>query len=231
MYTRLLALFSAVPYAAPDHSEQSTADYINEDLAAHLTNTSLQTDRGEAGVRLLDEMVGCHVVSSHFTTTQSSRERPQQSNPPWAMGEMLGAEDLRAAHKVQQADPAPHHDKLSAEDVENIKSQIAEILGETFKAALEMSVHFQVRTFPFRPYITGPASCNLPQASSKRVRALRYRLPHHPRRYTIPRAPISSISSRSQLRARDRIDRPAANMDTRGSLHRDREDVCRALLW
>ncbi|KAI0732299.1 tubulin-tyrosine ligase [Fomitopsis betulina] len=143
MYTRLLALFSAVPYAAPDHSEQSTADYINEDLAAHLTNTSLQTDRGEAGVRLLDEMDGCHVVSSHFTTTQSSRERPQQSNPPWAMGEMLGAEDLRAAHKVQQADPAPHHDKLSAEDVENIKSQIAEILGETFKAALEMSVHFQ----------------------------------------------------------------------------------------
>ncbi|KAG7099371.1 hypothetical protein E1B28_001227 [Marasmius oreades] len=33
------------------------------DLACHLTNTSLQTHRGEAGVRLLNELVGCHVLS------------------------------------------------------------------------------------------------------------------------------------------------------------------------
>ncbi|KAL0072130.1 putative tubulin--tyrosine ligase pby1 [Marasmius tenuissimus] len=33
------------------------------DLACHLTNTSLQTHRGEEGVRLLTELIGCHVLS------------------------------------------------------------------------------------------------------------------------------------------------------------------------
>ena len=67
------------------------------------------------------------------------------------MGEMLGTEELRAAHKAQPTEAATQHAEISAEDVEDIKSQIAETLGETFKAALDMSVHFQVSTF--RPLI------------------------------------------------------------------------------
>ena len=148
MYTRMLALFSAVPYTAPGSSDKSTADYINEDLAAHLTNTSLQADRGEAGVRLLDELVGCYILSADPTST---RDRLRQPRPPRAMGEMLGAEDMRAARKAQLTDVVLQRAQLSAEDVENKKSQVAEILGETFKAALDMSVHFQVGAF--RPFI------------------------------------------------------------------------------
>ena len=32
-------------------------------MTPHLTNTSLQKDRGEAGVRLLSELVGCQILS------------------------------------------------------------------------------------------------------------------------------------------------------------------------
>ncbi|KAH9937589.1 tubulin-tyrosine ligase family-domain-containing protein [Fomitopsis serialis] len=142
MYTRMLALFSVVPYAAPGSSaDKSTADYVNEDLTAHLTNTSLQTDHGEAGVRLFDELVGCRILSA--STAQSAQARPRQPRPSRAMGEMLGAEELRAASKAQQTPLAQESEQLSAEDIEDIKLQVAEVLGETFKAALDMSVHFQ----------------------------------------------------------------------------------------
>ncbi len=57
-YTSVLALFSSKPFALP---APATGDII--DLAPHLTNSSLQTDRGEDGVRLLDELVGCHILS------------------------------------------------------------------------------------------------------------------------------------------------------------------------
>ncbi|KAF5382966.1 hypothetical protein D9757_006393 [Collybiopsis confluens] len=63
---RILALFSSVPYCPP-RSDDTTLD-----LAPHLTNTSLQTRRGEEGVRLLDELVGCHVLSS---STQSTKRK------------------------------------------------------------------------------------------------------------------------------------------------------------
>lgn len=32
-------------------------------LTPHLTNTSLQTHLGEENVRLLDELIGCHILS------------------------------------------------------------------------------------------------------------------------------------------------------------------------
>jgi tubulin---tyrosine ligase len=41
----------------PQDSEDVT------DLSPHLTNTSLQTHRGEEGVRLLDELIGCTILS------------------------------------------------------------------------------------------------------------------------------------------------------------------------
>lgn len=56
LYTRILALFSSLPYVPP------TTDEI--DLSAHLTNTSLQTDKGEQFVRLFDELVGCNILSA-----------------------------------------------------------------------------------------------------------------------------------------------------------------------
>ncbi|KIP05570.1 hypothetical protein PHLGIDRAFT_30875 [Phlebiopsis gigantea 11061_1 CR5-6] len=95
LYTRILALFSSVPYSPP------TSDDL--ELSAHLTNTSLQTDKGEQFVRLLDELAGCAVLS--------------------------GAGDSQSA--------------LSTVDLDDIRDQIAVLMGETFNAALGMSVHFQ----------------------------------------------------------------------------------------
>jgi len=60
LYTRILALFSAVPYSSPLAGEDEN---LSIDLTPHLTNTSLQTHRGEEGVRLLDELVGCDILS------------------------------------------------------------------------------------------------------------------------------------------------------------------------
>ncbi|KAK7058820.1 putative tubulin--tyrosine ligase pby1 [Paramarasmius palmivorus] len=58
LYTRVLALFSALPYQDP------ASELGNIDLARHLTNTCLQvSDRGEEGVRLLDELAGCRILS------------------------------------------------------------------------------------------------------------------------------------------------------------------------
>lgn len=57
MWTDILALFSSAPYSAPAEEDEIA------DLAKHLTNTSLQTDRGEAGVRLLSELVGSQIQS------------------------------------------------------------------------------------------------------------------------------------------------------------------------
>ncbi|KAJ3718805.1 tubulin-tyrosine ligase family-domain-containing protein, partial [Lentinula raphanica] len=61
LYNRVLALFSSLPYTVPNASDSSTS--TQADLAPHLTNTSLQTHRGEQGVRLLNELIGCHILS------------------------------------------------------------------------------------------------------------------------------------------------------------------------
>lgn len=112
MYPRILALFSSVPYSKPA-TPKSTDDAQNDtpiNLAPHLTNTSLQTHRGEDGVRLLDELGGCSILSSSESGVHSDDEGL----------------------------------KLTAEDISSIQDQMAHILSETFKAALEMPVHFQV---------------------------------------------------------------------------------------
>ncbi|KAF9240930.1 tubulin-tyrosine ligase family-domain-containing protein [Melanogaster broomeanus] len=59
MYERILALFSAEPYQSPTRSDNDS----EVSLIPHLTNTSLQTHRGEEGVRLFDELTGCHILS------------------------------------------------------------------------------------------------------------------------------------------------------------------------
>jgi tubulin--tyrosine ligase len=55
-------LFSAKAYELP-FSEESA------DLVPHLTNTCLQADRGEDGVRLLDELVNCDILSLNRSET------------------------------------------------------------------------------------------------------------------------------------------------------------------
>ena len=92
-------MFSSEPYSEPPSDED-----IGIDLAVHLTNTSLQINGGEKFVKLLDELVGCYILSD-----SNGAQYP-----------------------------------LSPEDLDDIKDQVAVLLGEAFKAALGMSVHFQV---------------------------------------------------------------------------------------
>ncbi|OSD03531.1 hypothetical protein PYCCODRAFT_1365587 [Trametes coccinea BRFM310] len=125
VYDRILALFSAVPYGPPSAQRQGAED-CKLDLAAHLTNTSLQTERGEAGVRLLDELVGCHVLSS---PTSNVNERRSDSD---------------GSSQITQS-------TIRSDDISAIKSQICDVLAETFKAAIEMSVHFQLQSLQAVP--------------------------------------------------------------------------------
>ncbi|KAJ3752032.1 TTL-domain-containing protein [Lentinula raphanica] len=63
---RVLALFSSLPYTVPTDASNSPNSSNQVDLAPHLTNTSLQTHREEEGVRLLNELVGCRILSEGF---------------------------------------------------------------------------------------------------------------------------------------------------------------------
>lgn len=122
----MLALFSWKPFALPAPAS-APGDTI--DLAPHLTNSSLQTHRGEdEGVRLLDELIGCHILP-------------------------LEALDLPGS------DPDP---TLTSGHVVNIQDQIADTLAETFTAALQSPIHFQVRSFS-RKRIDGIYSLGSPQ--------------------------------------------------------------------
>jgi tubulin--tyrosine ligase len=113
MYPRILALFSAAPYSPPIAEEiPESGGHISIDLTPHLTNTSLQRHRGEEGVRLLDELIGCPILS-HPGSSQN------------AIDSQL---------------------TLTAGDIAELKDQMADVLSETFKAALENPVHFQVRS-------------------------------------------------------------------------------------
>ena len=116
----MLALFSWKPFALPTRATGDDDDAI--DLAPHLTNSSLQTDRGreleeEGLVRLLDDLVGCHILSS-----------------------------LRGA--APDSSPGGDPDStLTSDHLANIQDQIADTLAETFTAALQSPIHFQVRSF------------------------------------------------------------------------------------
>ncbi|CAK5265285.1 unnamed protein product [Mycena citricolor] len=63
LFDKILALFSAVPYSTPVVRSDQDGDPEPLDLSAHLTNTSLQTHRGEDGVRLFRELETCHIMS------------------------------------------------------------------------------------------------------------------------------------------------------------------------
>lgn len=103
MCPNILALFSSEPYCDP--SEQADPN-DNLSMRSHLTNTSLQQERGEEGVRLLTELTACRIMNSGLSGEQC--------------------------------------DVLDENDVQTIVSQMVEITGETFRAAVQMPVHFLV---------------------------------------------------------------------------------------
>lgn len=155
LYTRTLALFSALPYTTPSKPPGDSEDAQVEDidLAPHLTNTSLQTERGEAGVRLLDELVGCHALGSPViglnghsvpTTRQSVRGR--------AMGQAIDVDQVRNQRQEVPSQNTSAEHVFTKKDLQDIQNQMSEIVGETFKAALDMSVHFQPLPNAFELY-------------------------------------------------------------------------------
>ncbi|THH11119.1 hypothetical protein EW145_g858 [Phellinidium pouzarii] len=97
LYPHVLALFSSEPYKKPSEISGSSGSF---DLRPHLTNTCLQEDKGEENVRLLQELIGCSILSSY-------------------------------------------EEKITKNDIDSFLKQIAEIIAETFRAALQMPVHFQ----------------------------------------------------------------------------------------
>ncbi|KAJ3567362.1 hypothetical protein NP233_g6410 [Leucocoprinus birnbaumii] len=62
LYDHILALFCSVPYRRPNSLASDGEEPYTMGLEAHLTNTSLQMARGEEGVRLFDELVGCQIL-------------------------------------------------------------------------------------------------------------------------------------------------------------------------
>ncbi|VDB86489.1 unnamed protein product [Peniophora sp. CBMAI 1063] len=92
MYTRILALFSSKAYESPQSGDGN--EVANVDLAPHLTNTSLQANKGEEGVRLLDELVGLKILSRSGDRTDLSEEHLQAIHAQ--MAEAL-AETFKAA--------------------------------------------------------------------------------------------------------------------------------------
>ncbi|KAF9452618.1 tubulin-tyrosine ligase [Macrolepiota fuliginosa MF-IS2] len=80
LYDRILALFCSVPYSRPVSDQEDGEELYPTDLQAHLTNTSLQTSRGEEGVRLFDELVGCHILDEkHADPTGIFHESDRRS--------------------------------------------------------------------------------------------------------------------------------------------------------
>jgi len=63
LYTRILALFSAVPYVEPGTNLGSHGKDSPVNMAPHLTNTSLQGHHSEDNVLLLEELIDCSILS------------------------------------------------------------------------------------------------------------------------------------------------------------------------
>ncbi|CAE6430163.1 unnamed protein product [Rhizoctonia solani] len=62
MSPNILALFAGTAYTQP--SSQSEDDPSDMDLSPHLTNTALQDNVHESSIRLLEELVGCDILSA-----------------------------------------------------------------------------------------------------------------------------------------------------------------------
>lgn len=70
LYDRVLALFCLTPYKTPVIVE-TAGELFPKNLEAHLTNTSLQTYRGEESVRLFDELIGCQILNENALVLDS----------------------------------------------------------------------------------------------------------------------------------------------------------------
>ena len=144
----MLALFSSSPFSPPT----GDLDKSTEALGKHLTNTALQLERGETGVRLFDELVGSHPLGSPITSQTRPIRRPARGR---AMGMMMDPDQRAKTSKLEES----MTEIFSTADSEDIQNQIADILSDTFKAALGMSVHFQVRTISINGRVSRYLTC------------------------------------------------------------------------
>ncbi|KAI0053321.1 TTL-domain-containing protein [Auriscalpium vulgare] len=137
LYTRILALFSSKSYAPPDSEAAVTID-----LAPHLTNTSLQAHRGEEGVRLLDELVGCHILSSRAAPQVQLLSEDDLQQIQDQMAEVLQETFRAAANSPIHFQPLPNafelygidflvsHEVLSTSPTSRFQVKLLEVNAE-----------------------------------------------------------------------------------------------------
>lgn len=125
----ILALFASKSYTPPtsvaahdDNDDNDDKDPTMLDLAAHLTNTCLQSStEAESSVFLLSDLVGKRIISPN---------------------------DAAAPEKQQEWEGA----RLTATQVEAATARIGEVVGETFRAGLGMPNHFSVAENAFEVF-------------------------------------------------------------------------------
>ena len=118
VYTDILALFASRPYALPGATPADNDDDEDSallDLAAHLTNTCLQSSaEAESSVFLLSDLAGKRILSPSAGISPGQQQQPGD-----------GAQ-------------------LTAAQVDAAVARIGEVVGETFRAGLGMPNHFSV---------------------------------------------------------------------------------------
>lgn len=139
LYDRVLALFCSVPYKTPEIGG-SAGELFPKNLEAHLTNTSLQTDRGEEGVRLFDELIGCQILNENvlvldlFTKVDHSNIIQQMSH--------IIAETFRAALQF------PVHFQASRQQI-NLWGSVIVDISQPLENAFELyGIDFLVEHMP-----------------------------------------------------------------------------------
>ncbi|KAF8640412.1 hypothetical protein AX17_000078 [Amanita inopinata Kibby_2008] len=197
LYDHILALFSAVPYKFPS-TKDSESDSV--DLLPHLTNTSLQTHRGDEGVRLLRELVGCQILSG----AQDSERVFTNQDVEFIIGQMsrILCEVFRAALQVPvhfQATPNSFelfgvdflimHDSMASPQaspfivklleinaepaIELTGSRLSWIIEDLFTAIGKVCVDpfFSAKSYEDTTWLVGDTSNHLIKCMEERVRA------------------------------------------------------------
>ncbi|KAI0257488.1 tubulin-tyrosine ligase/Tubulin polyglutamylase [Lactifluus subvellereus] len=187
LYTRILALFSSKPYSPPSLATDRTVD-----LAPHLTNSSLQTERREEGVRLLDELVGCHVLSGgvdmptstltldHLATIQDQMADTLAETFKAALQSPIHFQPLANAFELYGVDFLVEHAasqfqvkllEINAEPaIELTGPRLTWILEDLFRAIAHVCVDPFVRDGPVETWPVGQTKHNLKKCLQTKVR-------------------------------------------------------------
>ncbi|KAI9445132.1 TTL-domain-containing protein [Lactarius indigo] len=192
LYTRVLALFSLKPYTHPAPATDGGID-----LVPHLTNSSLQTHRGEEGVRLFDELVGCHVMSgdagdgpksnlltqSHLENTQDQMAEALSETFKAAIQSPIHFQPVANAFELYGVDFLVEHTsssplqfqvkllEINAEPaIELTGPRLTWILEDLFKAMARVCVDPFVRDSPVEAWPVGDTKHNLKKCLETKVR-------------------------------------------------------------